>query len=42
MPGALPLPITATAVVVRELLEKNRVAPGRANYAPVLVAVLAR
>jgi len=42
MPGALPLPITATAAAVRELLEKNRMAPGRANYAPVLVAVLAR
>jgi hypothetical protein len=41
-PGALPLPISSTPAVVRELLEKNRVATGRVNYAPVLVAVLAR
>ena len=41
-PGALALPITATPEQVRELFDKNLVAPGRPNYAPVLVAVLAR
>jgi hypothetical protein len=40
--GALPLPVTATPEDVRELLDKNRVRNGRVNYAPVLVAVLAR
>ncbi len=40
--GALPLPITATPAVVRELIEKNQVAEGRLNYGPVLVAALAR
>jgi hypothetical protein len=40
--GALPLPITATPAVVRELIEKNQVAAGRLNYGPVLVAALAR
>jgi hypothetical protein len=41
-PGALALPITASPEEVRELFDKNLVAPGRPNYAPVLVAVLAR
>jgi hypothetical protein len=41
-PGALPLPVTASAAEVRELFDKNLVRPGRANYAPVMVAVLAR
>ncbi|MSO81749.1 MAG: hypothetical protein EXQ53_00420 [Acidobacteria bacterium] len=40
--GALSLPIAATPADVRELLDKNRVRNGRGNYAPVLVAVLAR
>lgn len=40
--GALPLPITATPADVRELFDKNRVRNGRVNYAPVMVAVLAR
>jgi hypothetical protein len=40
--GRLPLPITATTAAVRELLDKNRVRAGRLNYAPVLVAALAR
>ena len=40
--GALPLPLNATPVDVRELLDKNRARNGRVNYAPVLVAVLAR
>ena len=40
--GGLPLPVTATTAQVRELLDKNRVRPGRLNYAPVLVAALAR
>ena len=40
--GRLPLPVTATTVSVRELLDKNHVRPGRLNYAPVLVAALAR
>ena len=40
--GGLPLPVTATTALVRELLDKNRVRPGRLNYAPVLVAALAR
>jgi hypothetical protein len=40
--GGLPLPITATTELVRELLDKNRVRAGRLNYAPVLVAALAR
>jgi hypothetical protein len=40
--GGLPLPITATTALVRELLDKNRVRAGRLNYAPVLVAALAR
>ena len=40
--GRLPLPVTATTVSVRELLDKNHIAPGRLNYAPVLVAALAR
>ena len=40
--GALPLPITATPADVRELFDKNQVRQGRVNYAPVLVAVLAR
>ena len=42
VPGGLPLPITAQPADVRELLDKNRVRPGRVNYAPVLVASLAR
>jgi len=40
--GGLPLPVTATSAQVRELFDKNRVRTGRLNYAPVLVAVLAR
>ena len=40
--GALPIPITAPPALVRELFDKNRVRPGRLNYAPVLVAALAR
>jgi hypothetical protein len=40
--GGLPLPVTASPAVVRELLDKNRVRTGRLNYAPVLVPVLAR
>jgi hypothetical protein len=40
--GALPVPITAPAALVRELFDKNRVRAGRLNYAPVLVAALAR
>ena len=40
--GALPLPIAATPAAVRELFDKNLVQPGRLNYAPVLVSVLAR
>ena len=40
--GALALPITATPAAVRELLDKNRVRNGAVNYAPVLVAALAR
>jgi hypothetical protein len=40
--GGLPLPATAQPADVRELLDKNLVRPGRANYAPVLVPVLAR
>ena len=40
--GALALPITATPADVRELFDKNQVREGRVNYAPVLVAVLAR
>jgi hypothetical protein len=42
VPSALPLPVTSTPLDVRELLDKNLVAPGRVNYGPVLVAVLAR
>jgi hypothetical protein len=42
VPGGLPLPITAQPADVRELLDKNLVRPGRVNYAPVLVASLAR
>jgi hypothetical protein len=40
--GALALPISATPADVRELFDKNQVREGRVNYAPVLVAVLAR
>jgi hypothetical protein len=40
--GGLPMPITATPADVRELFDKNRVRNGRVNYAPVLVAALAR
>ena len=40
--GTLPIPITATPADVRELFDKNRVRNGRVNYAPVLVAALAR
>jgi hypothetical protein len=40
--GGLPLPLTASSATVRELFDKNRVRTGRLNYAPVLVAVLAR
>ncbi|MBF8299833.1 MAG: hypothetical protein HW394_203, partial [Acidobacteria bacterium] len=40
--GALSLPIAATPAAVRELFDKNRARNGRVNYAPVLVAVLAR
>jgi hypothetical protein len=40
--GGLPLPLTATTALVRELFDKNRVRAGRFNYAPVLVAALAR
>jgi hypothetical protein len=40
--NGLPLPLTATTALVRELLEKNRVRAGRLNYAPILVAALAR
>jgi hypothetical protein len=42
VPGALPLPVTAMPSDVQELLDKNLVAPGRVNYAPILVAVIAR
>jgi hypothetical protein len=40
--GGLPLPVTAQPADVRELMSKNLVGAGRVNYAPVLVAVLAR
>jgi putative Flp pilus-assembly TadE/G-like protein len=40
--GTLPMPITATPADVRELFDRNRVRNGRVNYAPVLVAALAR
>ena len=40
--GALSLPIGATPAALRELFDKNLVQNGRVNYAPVLVAVLAR
>jgi hypothetical protein len=40
--GGLPLPVSAQPADVRELLAKNLVGPGRVNYAPVLVPVLAR
>ena len=40
--GGLPLPIAAQPADVRELLDRNLVRPGRVNYAPVLVPVLAR
>jgi hypothetical protein len=40
--AGLPLPIGVSPAVVRELLDKNLVRPGRANYVPVLVATLAR
>ena len=40
--GALSLPITTTPVAVRELFDKNLVRNGGVNYAPLLVAVLAR
>jgi hypothetical protein len=40
--GGLPLPVTSQPAAVRELMSKNLVGPGRVNYAPVLVPVLAR
>ncbi len=40
--GALALPVATTPAAVRELFNKNLVQNGSVNYAPVLVAVLAR
>ena len=40
--GGLPLPVGAQPADVTELLDKNLVRPGRVNYGPVLVPVLAR
>jgi hypothetical protein len=40
--GGLPLPASAQPAEVTELLDKNRIGPGRVNYGPVFVPVLAR
>ena len=40
--GRASTAVTATTALVRELLDENRVRPGRLNYAPVPVAALAR
>lgn len=40
--AGLPLPANTPSAEIAELLDKNRVGPGRVNYGPVLVPVLAR